>query len=186
MGDFIYLVNDYVWNFFYTTIEQWNNWIAHLEQENYERERQVVVTTETKQPHRTKYYEENFLFNLDGKKPQLTLDPQANEFITAFETLNIDIFRLLKNDRTLPDEAFLSKRYRNIQRNVHPDNKTGSQEKSIQVNVAKDRIDHLYSSITMQITLLEAVFTTTTTTQQQNSTEEGTSSYVLLYLVGLD
>lgn len=143
------------------------------------------------------YDEKNFPFNLDvGRSPTLTQDPMANEYIEAFADLQIDIYRCILADQTLPAPKFLRKRWIAMQKKYHQDRPGGSHDKSILINEAKHLLDQLYDDALQQIDLFQAIYNTEEAKQQDDQlrnieaihsgvqTGAGRAPYMLLFFVG--
>jgi hypothetical protein len=176
--------------FFYGLIERWDQWLLSLEGPG--PRRALVTEQEAKEfkqlPPRApmkSFEEDTFEYNLKGLPVQGTQSETVNVWIRDFATLKIDVFRLIKKEQTLPDATFLQKRYLRLLKQNHPD-KGGRLNVVIDLNTAKERLNHLYASVQEQIMLFEAVFAEpfVDTPAKPRTSQSNASAYVLLYLVG--
>src|SRR4051794_31903373 len=193
-------VVDVVWQIFYGTIERWNRWIEYQENLQKAEEFAVVPVSVSNQypspvPHAPikTYTEADFAYNLDNPaQTKLTGDAQADVFVKEFALLKIDIFRLIRQEQTLPDSKFIKKRYLLRQKEVHPDrvsNGQGPSTESIQLNGAKAGLDHLYSHAGEQIHLFQTVVNKAFEEAKNpppilSDQPASTTTYMVLWLVG--
>lgn len=213
MSDYLRETFNQLYQFFVGTIERWNQWILHLEQEADAKEKQLVYTSPNGKnifsstvPHAPiKTYDElTFPYNLSSSQiPHFTGHQQVDHYIQSFAHLEIDIFTMIQETQTLPDQTFIQKRFRNIQRESHPDRKGGSTGRATDVNVAKDEIDHLYNTISEQVALFQGVMndviddlkhdsfsgqntkqTVLTTNKGSITSNNNNGPYVILFCVG--
>jgi len=158
-------VVDVVWQFFYGTIDRWNKWLEYQEHLQAAQEFAVVPVSVSNHypspvPHAPikTYNEADFAYNLaDPAQVKFTGDAQADVFVKEFALLKIDIFKLIRQEQTLPDSKFIKKRYLLRMKEVHPDRTRGTSMESIQLNGAKAGLDHLYSHPGEQIHLFQSV-----------------------------
>jgi len=157
----------YLWTLFKGSVQRWNEYLRYLQGTYLDEEKQLITQDYLQEdsqrsiPSHTafKSYDElSFRYNLDGKALKQTSNQRVNDWISDFGQLNIDIYTMILQEQTLPDAAFLQKRYISRQKEVHPDRPGGSGEQSTNVNLAKEKLDLLYESVRDQITLFQAVF----------------------------
>lgn len=103
-------------------------------------------------------HEPDFKYNWDGKTQIRTGNPQVDEYIHAYEILNIDIVKMILVNQQLVDFAFVKRRYRNLQKQHHPDRPEGSEQVSIELNLAYEKIDKLTSNEQEQFDLIRNIY----------------------------
>lgn len=181
------------WAFFTGSVQRWNAYLRYLQGTYLDEEKQLVPSdfehAASLPPHAPfkSYDESNFPYNLvDKKHLKKTGNEEVDAWISDFAQLDIDVYTMVSREQTLPDPAFLKKRYFLIQKQVHPD-KEGSTEQSIRVNLAKESLDQLYDHVHDQITLFQTIFNSLPqqVRVQQQQKKVNTAPLIILYLVGV-
>lgn len=185
-----------VYQFFYGTIQRWNDFLISLEDDE-----KQLVPSDYVFPSRNQggvhapikvFQEDGFQYNLGDKKVQFTGNENADKWISDFAILNIDVFHLIQSEQTLPDLQFVKKRYHLLAKQFHPDKnkQTNSQDTILHLNNAYQTIsEHLYEDALEQVNLFQSVFeivlTNVQSQQMQIQPNVSTTPYIVLYLVGV-
>lgn len=186
-------------------VQSWSEYIERLELSQKARESQLVPFQELsgemkkEKPHANikVFSEENFLYNLNGQTPYFTENKQVNQWIRNFARLNIDIFRLVRYEHTLPDDKFLTRRYFALLKQYHPDKNMNGHKETVDLNVGQVEIEELYDDRDDQILLFQTILDQAFVEEEKKNAPigsanpilvpgagHGSAPYILLFLVG--
>jgi hypothetical protein len=113
-----------------------------LEEEQESSKPKAISASSARGP--THFSDNDFEYNWEtGNEQVRTNNPQIDELIEAYETLHINIVKVILEKRQLVDFKFITKRYKKLQKIVHPDKKGGTVLESTQLNLAFEKIKTL-------------------------------------------
>ena len=185
-----------LWTFFVGSVQRWISYLQSLDSHS---DQQLVTQEDSKQfpntevPHAPfqSYDEASFPYNLSSPSEiKLTGKPEIDAWLRDFAELRIDAYRMIGEAQTLPNAAFLQKRYLQVIKESHPDRPGGNTERATAVNVAKGNLDRLYADPHQQVALFQTVFESyrppeVTTSPAPLIRKESSSPYIVLWLVGV-
>ena len=171
-----------LWTFFVGSVQRWISYLQSLDSHS---DQQLVTQEDSKQFPNTEvppapfqsYDEASFPYNLSSPSEiKLTGKPEIDAWLRDFAELRIDAYRMIGEAQTLPNAAFLQKRYLQVIKESHPDRPGGNTERATAVNVAKGNFDRLYADPHQP---------EVTTSPAPLIRKESSSPYIVLWLVGV-
>ena len=127
-------------------------------------------------PKATHFSEPSDEYGWDGKTKTRIGHGQIDELIEAYEHLYVDIVKVILDKQQLVDFPFIKRRYKKLQILFHPDKSTGSHEKSVEINLANEKVKDLYHDSQIQFEMIVRILSHFGKTKMGGASYTGDSS----------